>query len=103
MDKNKIDKDNITYIDNKYVSQCAFFADMNYPSRKYMEDSNFFNVLPFSIKHLGWIVPGEGDIKGEEAFFVVLDGHGGTKVMEFCEQNLQEVKEKPYQAYLKFL
>jgi serine/threonine protein phosphatase PrpC len=48
-------------------------------------------------------VPGEGDIKGEEAFFVVLDGHGGTKVMEFCEQNLQEVKEKPYQAYLKFL
>jgi len=35
----------ITYKDNKYVSQCAYFADMNYPSRKYMEDGNFFNVL----------------------------------------------------------
>jgi len=29
----------------------------------------------------------------DEAFFVVLDGHGGTKVVDHCRENLHRVRK----------
>lgn len=29
----------------------------------------------------------------DEAFFSVLDGHGGTKVMEYCKEYLHDVED----------
>lgn len=90
------------YPSHEFIKKCAVHADMNYPSRKYMEDGNFHdfpnNFLNFRKK--GWIMPKDKEFPADEAFFVVLDGHGGTQVMEFCEKNLYEVKL--FEEFLKF-